>query len=462
WALVDDIYALMDDNSDSEHKVSDVCICDSLTGEIIADGNHMERQGIDYVYGNAAMRALKSEDRCPLKMWPDGLPATAISQPVSGQSQYRIVGIFSHADFITVMTGTGQARAWTMLIVFVVISIAGCIFLLIESRDLERLRRALDLLADGTLEFEKPRRIYGWDINRMWNSIHEIEKNIREVNRMQFMTYRAYYRFAPKGIERILQKNSIIEVKDGDSITSSGTLAYLSADRHYAHENEMILRSEHMRVMEKYCTREDGIYISSDSYLAMMRVLFLEEVRHSVRFAVEMVQEASESLEPGMLGPMIFLHYTDFQYGVAGSDQQASAFLLTKDGHDLSGYINFFRRLALRVVFTETVREREAVSDTRYIGFIRTETDGKSTKWNLYEALDAEEFTVRQGKRRTLKAFSDALNLFYKKDFYFARNAFAALIQDVPQDMVAKWYLFECERLLNETADADFEGELHL
>lgn len=466
WMLVDDIRALMDDNGDAEHKVSDVCICDALTGEIIVDGMHKERQGLGFVYGNRAMSALSGNTRVALKIRPDGLPATAISQPIVGSGDYRIVGIFSHADFVTVLTQTGQARVWTMLLLFVVLSLAGCIFLLIESHDLELLRRTLDRLAGGELEFEKPQKIYGWDINRMWNSIHEIEKNIREVNRMQFMTYRAYYRFAPKGIERILQKDSIIEVKDGDMIRSSGTMAYLSGQRQYAsgEDGEMQMRSRQLRILEKYCAQEDGLFISGDAYLAFMRILFLENTRHSVRFAVELLQEvmSTADLERMDHTPAILLHYTQFEYGVAGSDQQANAFLLTRDGHEISGYLDFFRSLGLRVVLTETVKEREAVTDVRYIGFVRTGSeDGGTEKWDIYEALDAEDFAVRQGKRRTRKAFADALALFYRKDFYFARNAFAALIQEVPQDLVAKWYLFECERLLNETADASFEGEMH-
>ncbi len=52
--------------------------------------------------------------------------------------------------------------------------------------------------------------------------------------------------------------------------------------------------------------------------------------------------------------------------------------------------------------------------------------------------------------------------MFYEKDFYFARNMFTDILREVPTDAVTKWYLFECERLLNEQASPDFVGELHV
>ena len=38
-------------------------------------------------------------------------------------------------------------------------------------------------------------------------------------------------------------------------------------------------------------------------------------------------------------------------------------------------------------------------------------------------------------------------------DYYFAAEA--------PDDLLSKWYLFECEYYLNEAAPENFAGELH-
>ena len=59
--------------------------------------------------------------------------------------------------------------------------------------------------------------------------------------------------------------------------------------------------------------------------------------------------------------------------------------------------------------------------------------------------------------------FEEALRLFYEKDFYFARSRFSEVLRFSPDDELSKWYLFECERYLNDENTANgFIGSLHL
>ncbi len=98
----------------------------------------------------------------------------------------------------------------------------------------------------------------------------------------------------------------------------------------------------------------------------------------------------------------------------------------------------------------------------RYIGFIKSwiDTDGKI---DLYEVLDANSGRIRQLKMRTKAQFEEAIQTFYRQDFYLARNAFTEILKEFPEDEIVTWYLFECEYYLNEDADtSDFSGALHL
>ena len=127
----------------------------------------------------------------------------------------------------------------------------------------------------------------------------------------------------------------------------------------------------------------------------------------------------------------------------------------------LGDYAAWLKKLGVSMVITETVKERESGAwDLRYIGFIIPNPEDHDRRINFYEVLDAADGETRRGKKKTMDAFKSALDLFYEKDFYFARNAFTDIVREVPTDMVSKWYLFECERLLNEQASPDFVGEL--
>ena len=53
-------------------------------------------------------------------------------------------------------------------------------------------------------------------------------------------------------------------------------------------------------------------------------------------------------------------------------------------------------------------------------------------------------------KRETDIKFQKALQLFYQHDFYLARSTFSDVLKENPEDAMAKWYLFTCERYLNQ------------
>ena len=340
-------------------------------------------------------------------------------------------------------------------------SFLGCWSLVREGRDVRQLGRALGLLAEGDYSFQKPEHVLGWDLVRMWNSVNEIRRSIKSINYKQFMIYKAYYRFAPKNIERILKKDTITDVRSGDAIRLTGTQVLVRTERQRDdNPDEMRVRNEFLEVVERVLSSEDGIFISSDSDLSMTRILFLEESHGCVRFGVNLLQDI-RGIHPGVHMPptTVLMHHAPFVYGVAGTSEQASAFLSSPETERLEGYLDWFHRMHLGVLVTESVvRAEEGLGDLRHIGFIIPKPGEKVM---LYEVLDAEDTRIHVAKLRLAKAFEEALSLYYAQDFYLARNMFTDILREVPEDEIAKWYLFECEGLLNESVNADFTGALH-
>ena len=76
--------------------------------------------------------------------------------------------------------------------------------------------------------------------------------------------------------------------------------------------------------------------------------------------------------------------------------------------------------------------------------------------------LDAEAIRIHKERLETMDRFNEALEFFYQQDFYFARNMFTEIVKVSSGDELAKWYLFECERYLNEAAPENFVGALHM
>ena len=95
--------------------------------------------------------------------------------------------------------------------------------------------------------------------------------------------------------------------------------------------------------------------------------------------------------------------------------------------------------------------------DTRYLGYVSA--GGGRVK--LYEVLDACPNRERMAKLQTKEKFEQALQLFYQYDFYLARSTFSELLRELPEDRLAKWYLFACEKRLNEAHGEAVDCGLH-
>ena len=149
----------------------------------------------------------------------------------------------------------------------------------------------------------------------------------------------------------------------------------------------------------------------------------------------------------------VLLHRTAFVYGVAGSEEQAFTYVLSKEMKMLERYVDKFRSVGIRMTVTDAVYELvEKETTGRYIGYL--EEDGYTFK--LYEILDAYPAKERQRRLDTRDKFQKALNLFYQGDYYLGRNLFTEVLKECPDDEVAKWYLFLCEKCLN----ADYGKEV--
>ena len=345
---------------------------------------------------------------------------------------------------------------------FVIGSIVGALFLFLQGQDIRQLRSALATLAKGETGLQKP-SVVGRDLSYMWNSVFEIEKNFDLVNRMQFVRYEAYYRFAPKSVERILGKESITEVKPNDAVCLNGALAIFSTEGQKTLDTRVIENVDMLLdAVESFRNEYDGILLSGNSSLTEMKFYFPENEHNVIGFGTDLMLDLKEQRDAFMGKSALIAHYCPFRYGVAGTSEQNSIYLSSPEVSALTEYLPWFRDLNLGFVVTETLLEKEKPSvDTRCIGFIFPDKRDREKRLKLYEVLDAKPASARSMRIRTKKRFAEALELFYKQDFYFARSSFTEILRESPDDLLSKWYVFECEYYLNDAAPGDFAGELH-
>lgn len=422
-------------------------------------GKNMEH--VAYQYGTAVLPLLElikeGYDNGAVEVWLEGKRhlVIAVSDKEGISSNYCYVGL------LKTETSVGNQELERYLgygtLIFMIGSMLTIALVLLQARELKGLQKAILLLAAGDDNIRKE-RAYGKDIETMWNSLLDIKKRISRINYAKFQLYESCYRFAPKNVEKILKRESITEVKSGDAIELYGTLAMVNTSKAF-HMNIPTMHqiNRYVELMEKHKEKLEGLFLSGSNNLKNMKILFLRECTGSTEFGINFMKEFQQTEAYGHFQTGILLHYDHYVYGVAGSDSQCFSFLFYRKMERLEKLGFWLQAKGVKMAITETVKNREGInSGVRYIGYIQFGEE----RMNLYEVLDACKEEERKRKAANTKKFENAIALFYEYDFYLARSSFSEIIRENPQDEIAKWYLFTCQKYLNQSYGGDISFEL--
>ena len=95
---------------------------------------------------------------------------------------------------------------------------------ILQGAELRRMVRVMNRVGEGKEEWDweagglqkKRYRIRSREMRSLWNSLGQIVMGVARINYDRYRTLQTYYRFAPKRIEELLNKNSILDVAAGD------------------------------------------------------------------------------------------------------------------------------------------------------------------------------------------------------------------------------------------------------
>ena len=304
-------------------------------------------------------------------------------------------------------------------------------------------------------------------LHSAWAPLDRIGHNIVKLRYERDLLYRSYYRFVPKGMERLLGKPEVADVEIGDKNKIHGCMVHFQMEniKEVSDSEYMDVMTESLKQMHHIREKYAGSFISAGGDLLERKVFFEQDSKEALAFAVEYYQthEAKEKMKGNNL--IMLLHEADYHYGISGVEDMMTPFIYCREEKILDAYIDALAKAKVGVVLTHQTLSRigrEFV--TRYIGFVSGGETAGSIK--LYECLNA----YTEDKKKVMKEndvyFQNALKLFYSNDFYLARNAFNTVLKMNPTDEIARWYLFHCEYHLNkpeeEVSYGLFENEVQV
>jgi len=280
-------------------------------------------------------------------------------------------------------------------------------------------------------------------------------------------TVRSYQRFVPDKLTHLLSRANVMEVGFGDSQRVKGTVGLFSVgNRDLARTSledaafvEFINRC--FGTLDACLDENEGYMLSNGLRLSLVETMFPRSAADGVQAGLDFWGQARETSVDGLPSPRPFLmlHSTSFLYGVAGQEDRLFPYVSSAELEFLGSYAQKFCEADVRIVVTEACwKQLDNRFVGRYIGFVSNGDGGQAYK--LYEILDAYPELDRDLRKGYDERFQEALNLFYKNDFYLARNLFSSLLRACPEDGIVRWYLFASERFFNQ--EGNFEANYRL
>lgn len=328
---------------------------------------------------------------------------------------------------------------------------------------LGRLSRQMEEISEGKLKMERiaPSRD---ELGQMAKSMQEMCMGLSIRDYELQSTLKSYGRFIPRDLASLLDRASVMEVSFGDVKSITGNVAVLAAvnrDRARAELDDAPFVDYVNRcfaAVNHSVSAHGGYILSSGFDMGMLRLYFPGSAQPALTSALELLGETKGEDTPEHPLPkfLLILHQTTFLYGVAGSDEQAFPFLSSQEMEFLSSYSRKLADAGSQIVLTHKfMSQLPKDCHIRYIGYVTDEATQESYK--LYELLDAYPELERNLRLWYDKDFQEAIQLFYRSDFYLARTIFSNLLRSCPGDGIAKWYLFACESYFQSGAGSDFQ-----
>lgn len=319
------------------------------------------------------------------------------------------------------------------------------------TRPLRSLADFVDRLAEGDYKQSQEVRS-GDEAGRAWRSLNRMAAALDSAQYQTRQALESYYRFVPQGMQAFFDKGSILELQTGEMRTLHGLLSSVCVTnrndvRRRAGDKAYVDWMMHgFDLIRTASLAQGGLLASTECALSAVQILHTGKPETVLALGGELfARERSEGVCGGFETKFCYLvHSANCLYGLGGSGGQAFPFLVSQEMEFLSAYQESFSACDVRMVVTEQALEAMDCRDkTRYIGFL-TAPDGHNS-FKLYEVLSVLEDGERLLKTQTAGELAQAIQLYYKNDFYLSRNQFSAILKRNPRDGVARWYIFACE-----------------
>ena len=295
----------------------------------------------------------------------------------------------------------------------------------------------------------------------------EQEKMAREAQ--EEMT-RAFGRFVPQEFLKLLERDSIVDIKLGDQVEKEMVILF-SDIREFTALSEKMSPQENFQFINSYLgkivpvVRRSGGFIDKFIGDAIM-ALFLGPVASAISSAVQMQMEVrryNEAHEGGNYPPIrigVGLHIGRMMLGTIGEETRMETTVIS-DAVNLASRIEGLTKVyGCGILVSGNMLQSEIPFTYRHIDLVQVK--GKREAIEVFEIVDGlppDDFAL---KVETREDFKLGIERYRARDMAGALERFEAVVAANPEDRAATVYVARCKRLIKDGIPEGWDGIEHL
>ncbi len=296
-----------------------------------------------------------------------------------------------------------------------------------------------------------------------------VVKNQKQALEKQRRLTEAYERFVPHELLDFLHKESILDVKLGDSVETDMSVLFTDI-RSFTSLSEHMTPQENFRFLNSYferlgpSVREHHGFI--DKYIGdAIMALFPRQPDDAVQASIAMLKALTlyneERVRYGLV-PIrngVGINTGKLMLGTLGESSRMEGSVISKTVN-LSARIEGMTKLYGAPLLISEFTFLNLCHPERYAIRVvdRVKAKGKTEPVTVFEIMDGERPEIRDRKLTHAKAFEEAVAVFYMKDFRDAYKRFTAYLTHNPTDQAARIYVERCHPLLNGVIPRNWDG----
>lgn len=294
---------------------------------------------------------------------------------------------------------------------------------------------------------------------RAFATVEELSDRLLVLDRLKDELLAATTRFVPNQLMRLLNKDSIVDVRLGDQVQKRMTVLF-SDIRSFTTLSERMTPQENFNFINSYLGQMGPIIREHDGFIdkyigdAIM-ALFDRSPDEAIAAGVAMLRKLETYNEgrrragyvPIAIG--IGINTGELMLGTIGERDRMEGTVIS-DAVNLASRVEGLTKEygAPLLITDETLRHLEHPERVAVRFLDRVKVKGKSEPIMVYEVIDGDPLGVRQGKLRLRDRFERAVALYQEGRFDEAQDLFGRCVEEVPEDGAARAYQVRCQRRL--------------